>query len=106
MGSERYKLAGQYVQIAVFIYLLGLVPQGYFWWNYVGKGMAWLDFDEESCLIAQQYAKILFVASVFDVFPTSLSHFLEISDYEKFATIIGRSEERREGKECRSRWSP
>ena len=36
----------------------------------------------------------------------SLASFLELEDIEASARFLCRSEERRVGKECRSRWSP
>ena len=38
--------------------------------------------------------------------PTPIAHLLSAYYYKSIFTVLARSEERRVGKECRSRWSP
>ena len=88
IGSEKYALAGQYVQIAVVIYLLGLLPQFPLWWYFVDDIMLKLDFDQESADIAQSYARIVFFSSALHSFSEGLDHLLEVSGYEKLCTVM------------------
>src|SRR5262244_3996457 len=51
-------------------------------------------------------AEPLFRSTLFPYTPTAISIFVCLSMVQLMAVFISRSEERRVGKECRSRWSP
>ena len=52
------------------------------------------------------YLKIVIVVSLIPVIMISLYISSKVDSDKPFAFIFHRSEERRVGKECRSRWSP
>ena len=59
-----------------------------------------------AALLAQEKRETDFGSSFFVELKKSLGRKFDISLEEEFRLLTNRSEERRVGKECRSRWSP
>ena len=69
----------------------------------LGTRMLSLTENKPKTLIPVSNKPILF--NIFDQFRSQADGFIVIGDY-KYEVLDRRSEERRVGKECRSRWSP
>lgn len=88
IGAENYSLAGQYVQIAMVLYILCSVPIVACWWFLMDDCMRLFGMDAHVVAMGADYAKVLifdYVAvGLFDAF-TAL---LDVSGYALHATVF------------------
>ena len=87
IGAEHYVLAGQYVQISVFLSVLLHVPQIVLWWFYLDNVMLWMEFDEDTAEIANMYAKVYSFISLVAIFRSALFNLLDVSGKERFSAM-------------------
>ena len=88
IGAENYDLAGQYVQIAILVYVILAIPVMGVWWFLIDDCIRLFGLNERVVQLGVEYTKVVifdYVAKgIFDVF-TAL---LVVNDYELPATIF------------------
>jgi len=87
IGSGRYALAGQYVQIATLLYKILYIPQIILWWKYMYAFMIWLEFDQDMALVAQSYSRVYLFYILMGISHESLVYLLEVCGHETYVAV-------------------
>jgi len=88
IGADNYYLAGQYVQIAMILYILCALPILACWWFFTSDVIHLFGMNENVITIGGGYAKIVVfeyvVAGIFD----GISTLLDVSGYAFIGTVM------------------
>ena len=87
-GAENYKLAGQYVQAGLVLYVLSEIPLIFVWRVAIGKIMLLMGFDELVVALAEEYVLIQVAMYMMIGMNESFHAFLQVIEREKFANFI------------------
>jgi Na+-driven multidrug efflux pump len=72
IGTENYNLAGEYVQIAMVMYIIISLPISVLWWFFMDDAIRVFGMNEQVVLIGTSYSKVLIadyiIQGMFDVF--------------------------------------
>eukprot|EP00521_Asterionellopsis_glacialis_P013049 CAMPEP_0195293792 /NCGR_PEP_ID=MMETSP0707-20130614/13354_1 /TAXON_ID=33640 /ORGANISM="Asterionellopsis glacialis, Strain CCMP134" /LENGTH=987 /DNA_ID=CAMNT_0040354587 /DNA_START=164 /DNA_END=3127 /DNA_ORIENTATION=+ len=88
IGAENYKLAGQYVQIASVVYLIGSIPVMGMWWFIMDDCMRLFGFSEDVVEIGVQYTRVVIFDYILDGIFGNFTGFLDCIGYEKEGTAF------------------
>lgn len=88
IGAENYKLAGQYVQIAMTVYCVLGIPVMGVWWFIMEDCLRLFGLNEEVVAIGAQYSKIVIFHYMFSGLFDSYTALLDISGYAVPATVF------------------
>ena len=89
VGAGNTFLAGQYIQIAIVIYLLLNIPGVWFWWNYMYDIILYLEWgDEETATLAQDFIYIYIWSYIFGALSSGVWQLLEVADHAQTGAII------------------
>jgi multidrug resistance protein, MATE family len=92
-GANQNKLCGQYVQMAILLYILFSLPFMYLWWSHTDTVVLWLGFDEESANMGQEFARIYIFAILVQGVSDTLHSLLDVIELENYSTVVGISKE-------------
>jgi len=88
IGCENYKLAGQYVQIAMVLYFICAVPLFGMWWFMIDECLRLFGVNERVISIGSEYTKVVIfhylIAGIYGTFRS----LLDVSGYAMYATIM------------------
>ena len=88
VGADNHYLAGQYVQIAMVVYVLCAIPILACWWFFMGNLIRLFGMNEDVIAIGGGYAKVVvfdyIVAGLFD----GISTLLDVSGYAFIGTVM------------------
>ena len=88
IGAGNYNLAGQYVQIAMFVYCVLGIPVMGVWWFVMEDCLRLFGLNEEAVAIGGQYTKIVIFHYLFSGIFDSYTLLLDISGYALPATVF------------------
>jgi len=91
IGSEKYSLAGLYVQIAVVVYLIVFAPVAALWWLFMENAILWLDFNEIVAAHGQDYVPFYVLSTMVGAISSGVFALLDTSGCEKFSVIMATS---------------
>ncbi|CAB9522405.1 Protein DETOXIFICATION [Seminavis robusta] len=92
-GANQNKLCGQYVQMAMILYILFSLPFMYVWWAYTEDAIYWLGFDETAATMGSEFAKICIFSTLVEGINETLHSLLEVIELENYSTVVGISED-------------
>lgn len=88
IGCENYKLAGQYVQIAMIIYIACAVPLFGMWWFIMDMCLRLFGVNEYVVSIGSDYTKVVIFHYLLEGIYGTFRSLLDVSGYAAHATII------------------
>ncbi|MGK3739617.1 MAG: Na+-driven multidrug efflux pump [Bacillariaceae sp.] len=88
IGAENWKLAGQYVQLSVWIHQIYFIPLMILFWNRFDEIVLRLGFDEEIAESAQLYANYAMLYQAISVYHYAILQLLDVTDRENYSAII------------------
>jgi multidrug resistance protein, MATE family len=92
-GANQNKLCGQYVQMAILLYVLFSLPFMFLWWSHTDTVVLWLGFDEESAIIAQEFARVYVFSILVQGVSNTVHALLDVIELENYSTVVGISQE-------------
>lgn len=88
IGTENYNLAGEYVQIAIFVFLIASLPIVVAWWFFMDDAIRLFGMNERVVRIGTDYSKIVMadylINGIFDIFLS----LLDVTGYASPATFV------------------
>ena len=87
IATQRWKLAGHYVQIAVLLRTVAFLPMMAIWWTYLPHVVYWLGFDDTVVDIAVLYAIPVFLYEFVSPFHEGLHYILDVAGLERYSAI-------------------
>jgi Na+-driven multidrug efflux pump len=89
VGAGNYFLAGQYIQLAIIMYLLFNVPVVYFWWNYMYDIILYLEWgDDATAAMAQEFIRVYIWSYLLGGISSSVWQLLEVADHTIAGTLM------------------
>jgi len=89
VGASNPNLAGQYIQIAIGIYLLSSIPIIFFWWTFMEDVIMYIEWgDPETAALAQDFTRVYIWTYVLGGVSTSLWRLLEVAGHVVEGTIV------------------
>mmetsp|Transcript_27373 Transcript_27373/g.40096 ORF Transcript_27373/g.40096 Transcript_27373/m.40096 type:complete len:740 (-) Transcript_27373:208-2427(-) len=89
VGAGNSYLAGQYIQIAITLYLLLNIPMVWFWWNYMEEVVRYLEWgDDETAALAEDFIRVYIWTYVLGGISSSLWQLLEVADHVVEGTVV------------------
>ena len=87
-GAGNNELAGQYVQLSCFLYLMFQIPCMLVWSFYTKGVLLWFGFNESAAVYGQEFARIANFAILIDGLYIGYEALLEVIEREVYSTII------------------
>lgn len=88
-GAGNDLLVGRYLQLGMLFYIILSIPSLVIWSILTEKTIVWFGFDPETAEIGQGYAFPFLAMAFFDGVSDCLHQFLDITDHEKYSTVVG-----------------
>jgi len=88
-GARNFKLAGQYVQISIIIYILLYIPIMILWIYFIEDIILLFGFDQNIADIAQTFAMVRLFEDLFLGIIEAYDGLLEVIGFEIFTTALG-----------------
>lgn len=88
VGKGNNYLAGQYVQIATFMYILASIPAAIFWSFFVYDIILWFGFDDRVADMAQSYTRVNLVAMMIEGVAETFAEFLDVTGFEVYSAVF------------------
>jgi MATE family multidrug resistance protein len=89
VGAGNTELAGQYIQLAMFFYLLFNIPIVYLWWFYMYEVILFLEWgDEATAEMAQDFIRVYIWSYILGGISSSVWQLLEVADHAVEGTVI------------------
>ena len=88
IGAENLKLAGQYVQLSVWIHQIYCIPLMILFWNRFDEIVLRLGFDEEIAESARLYANYAMLYQAISVYHYAILQLLDVTDRENYSAIL------------------
>ena len=89
VGAGNSFLAGQYIQLAIVLYLLFNVPVVHFWWNNMYEIILFLEWgDRDTALVAQEFVRVYIWSYLLGGISSSVWQLLEVADHTMAGTIM------------------
>ena len=93
IGAKHNNLCGQYVQMALLLYVFLSIPCMTIWWTRTEAMVLWFGFDEETALIGRDYARVSVFSYLVAGISETLHGLLDVIDLENYSTVMGVSED-------------
>ena len=93
VGANQNKLCGQYVQMAMLLYISFSIPCMFLWWTKIEDVVLWFGFDEETAEIGRDYARISIFSHLMMGVSETLHGLLDVIGLENYSTVMGVSED-------------
>ena len=87
-GAGNYKLTGRYVQISCVFYTLCEIPMGFLWFQYMGKILLLMGFDESVAMIGQNYVWVAMLITIVSTLNSGVMKFLEVIEKPVYANFM------------------
>jgi hypothetical protein len=88
IGAENWKLAGQYVQLSVWIHQIYFIPLMILFWNRFDEIVLRLGFEEEIAESARLYANYAMLYQAISVYHYAILQLLDVTDRENYSAIL------------------
>ena len=88
IGNCNFDLAGQYVQVAAFLYTVLMIPNAIVWSFFVDDLIILFGFDESTAKMGQDYAFVLLFHQWVLAMNSSYHELLNVIDFEQYSTTI------------------
>eukprot|EP00543_Licmophora_paradoxa_P007576 CAMPEP_0202453496 /NCGR_PEP_ID=MMETSP1360-20130828/11460_1 /ASSEMBLY_ACC=CAM_ASM_000848 /TAXON_ID=515479 /ORGANISM="Licmophora paradoxa, Strain CCMP2313" /LENGTH=743 /DNA_ID=CAMNT_0049072605 /DNA_START=9 /DNA_END=2240 /DNA_ORIENTATION=+ len=88
IGAKNPKLAGQYVQVCVFIFTIAMIPNMIFWYYLVDDVILLFGFSPHVAKIGFDYAVVLLFHQWLKGMATAYEGLLEVIEREQWCTFI------------------
>jgi Na+-driven multidrug efflux pump len=89
VGAGNCFLAGQYIQLAIIMYLLFNIPVVYFWWNYMYDIILYLEWgDKATAALAQEFIRVYIWSYLLGGISSSVWQLLEVADHTIAGTLM------------------
>lgn len=93
IGASNNFLAGQYVQLSIFFYLLGGIPLAILWSFFIGDFIMILGWGGEAVAQhAEEFAQIYVWSHVLGAVHMAFGQLLDVTNKEVFTTLVGLAE--------------
>jgi len=87
-GAGNYKLTGRYVQISCVFYTLCEIPMGFLWFQYMGKILLLMGFEESVAIIGQNYVWVAMLITIMSTLNSGVMEFLEVIEKPAYANFM------------------
>ena len=87
-GSGNDLLVGRYLQIGIVFGILFQIPGFILWSVYMYDTIIWFGFDEQTAIIAQNYAYSILLYLMAETINECILAFFDVIDHEKYVTIF------------------
>jgi len=89
VGAGNAVLAGQYVQLAIVLYLMLNVPLTVFWWHHMRDVIVWLHWgDAVTAQLAQDYVRVLIFAVLLQGGQSAIWQLLVVTDHAAEGALL------------------
>lgn len=89
LGADNYLLSGQYLQLAISLYIGLNIPVLYFWWHYTYEAILWLHWgDEATALLAGSFVQSFIWAIVLNGITQSIAIIWSITEHAFARSIL------------------
>lgn len=92
-GTKQNKLCGQYVQMALLLYLIFSVPFMFLWFFKTEDALLWLGFEEGTAEIGRDFARVYIFAVLVEGISETLHGLLDVIELENYSTVMGIAED-------------
>lgn len=87
-GAGNDLLVGRYMQLGLIFYTIGSLPGILIWTFYTKQTVLWFGFDEETAIIAQNYAYPFLAGTLFHATGEVMDAYLEIKGHERISMWV------------------
>jgi uncharacterized protein (UPF0335 family) len=88
IGAGNKKLAGQYAQLAVVLFVLFFSPFVVLWMYYMADALRWFGFDEGTVTIGADFARIYVFYELLTKVADTLHALLDTIDKENYSSLV------------------
>jgi hypothetical protein len=88
IGAGNKRLAGQYAQLAVVLFVLFFSPFVVLWMYYMADALRWFGFDEETVTIGADFARIYVFEELLTKVADALHALLDTIDQENYSSLV------------------
>lgn len=88
IGSGDFKLAGQYVQLGMVIYLILQAPMVYVWWYYMAPLLGTFGLGSAIAELGQEYTRRAVFATLLGGLAEAFYALLDVTDHETFGATV------------------
>lgn len=92
-GAKQHKLCGQYVQMALLLYIFFSIPFMCLWWAQTENVLLWFGFDEETAEIGRDFARVCIFSMLVEGISETFHGLLDVIGLENYSTVIGIAED-------------
>ena len=88
IGARNKKLAGQYLQISMVLYVICFTPFIAFWMIYMDETLRWFGFDEYTVQVGTDFARIYVFVALIEAVDESLYSLLDTIGKESYSGMF------------------
>lgn len=88
VGAGNNKMAGNYIQFSLILYLVLNIPVLFFWWSYMYEVILYLEWgDEETAMLGQRYTRTYMWGMIVEGISSAIWELFEVTDHSVAGTI-------------------
>ena len=87
IGAGNKKLAGQYLQIAMVLYVICYTPLIVFWMVYMEDVLRWFKFEEETVTVGVEFGRVYLFVELVEAVAEALHALLDIIEKEFYSAV-------------------
>lgn len=89
LGADNYLLVGQYMQLALGLYVGWNVPAIYYWWSYMRQTILWLRWgDEATAQLAETFLRSIWLSTVINGVTQSMTILWNITEHALASSFL------------------